>query len=241
MLLTVADASQLKLINKATTINDPDTLAVIYDNLGSEEILTPEGDRFTLASRYTKAEFTSIKSTVKETDFRAKTVVMAKSDGSGLITVETRYKIRIVTYDGSVFWYRVRETEKDTAIGETVTVDGKDVSLKAIFDGTASYDGIPAFSEKTNSVYTNFVVPSRQAYIGKITKSNPGNLIWFMIILMVVLVAMSTFRSPAVSAWLPVCTILSSATRAVAPPRSLASLLLPVPPSGSMQSTSPCI
>ena len=138
MLLTVADASQLKLINKATTINDPDTLAVIYDNLGSEEILTPEGDRFTLASRYTKAEFTSIKSTVKETDFRAKTVVMAKSDGSGLITVETRYKIRIVTYDGSVFWYRDRETEKDTAIGETVTVDGKDVSLKAIFDGTAS-------------------------------------------------------------------------------------------------------
>ena len=136
MLLTVADASQLKLINKATTINDPDTLAVIYDNLGSEEILTPEGDRFTLASRYTKAEFTSIKSTVKETDFRAKTVVMAKSDGSGLITVETRYKIRIVTYDGSVFWYRDRETEKDTAIGETVTVDGKDVSLKAIFDGT---------------------------------------------------------------------------------------------------------
>ena len=199
MLLTVADASQLKLINKATTINDPDTLAVIYDNLGSEEILTPEGDRFTLASRYTKAEFTSIKSTVKETDFRAKTVVMAKSDGSGLITVETRYKIRIVTYDGSVFWYRDRETEKDTAIGETVTVDGKDVSLKAIFDGTASYDGIPAFSEKTNSVYTNFVVPSRQSYIGKITKSNPGNLIWFMIILMVVLVAMSTFRSPAVA------------------------------------------
>ncbi|MBP5173514.1 MAG: MFS transporter [Clostridia bacterium] len=199
MLLTVADASQLKLINKATTINDSDTLAVIYDDLGTKEILTPEGDKFTLSGRYTREEFSSIKSTIKETAFRAKTVECVKSDGSGRMIIETRYKIRFVTYDGSSFWYRERETEKDIEIGETVTVDGKDVSLKALFDQTASYDGIPAFSEKTNSVYTNFVVPSRQAYIGEITKSNPGNLIWFMIILMVVLVAMSTFRSPAVA------------------------------------------
>ncbi|MCQ2427817.1 MAG: MFS transporter [Clostridia bacterium] len=198
MLLTVADATQLKKIESVTTIDDPTNLAVIYDSLASEKIVTPDGDRVSLGERYTKDEFSSIKSVIYESDIKAKKLVASKYDGTGLYTIESRYKIRIVTYDGEIFWIRDRETETDTRINETITVDGKDISLAAVFSGEKNA-AVPAFSEKTNSVYTNYVVPARQQYIGEITKANPSSLIWFMIILMVVLVSMSTFRSPAVA------------------------------------------
>ena len=47
--------------------------------------------------------------------------------------------------------------------------------------------------------YTNYVVPARQAYAAQQTKANPTPLIIFVVLLLVVLVAMSTFRSPAVA------------------------------------------
>ena len=47
--------------------------------------------------------------------------------------------------------------------------------------------------------YTNYVVPARQAYAAQQTKANPVPLIIFVVLLLVVLVAMSTFRSPAVA------------------------------------------
>lgn len=51
----------------------------------------------------------------------------------------------------------------------------------------------------TNPDYTNYVVPARQAYAAVRTKVNPAPLIWFIVLLFVVLVAMATFRSPAVA------------------------------------------
>lgn len=47
--------------------------------------------------------------------------------------------------------------------------------------------------------YTNYVVPARQAYAAQQTKANPTPLIILVVLLLVVLVAMSTFRSPAVA------------------------------------------
>ncbi len=47
--------------------------------------------------------------------------------------------------------------------------------------------------------YTNYVVPARQAYAWTVTVNNPGNLIFFMVLLLIVLVSMSVFRSPAVA------------------------------------------
>jgi MFS family permease len=49
------------------------------------------------------------------------------------------------------------------------------------------------------SPYTNYVVPARQAYASQMTAKNPTPLIIFVALLLVVLVAMSTFRSPAVA------------------------------------------
>ena len=51
----------------------------------------------------------------------------------------------------------------------------------------------------TNPEYTNFVVPARQAYAWDVTLKNPGTLVTFVLLLLIVLFAMGTFRSPAVA------------------------------------------
>ena len=51
----------------------------------------------------------------------------------------------------------------------------------------------------TNPDYTNYVAPARQAYAAARTAENSMPLILFILLLLVVLVAMATFRSPAVA------------------------------------------
>ncbi len=51
----------------------------------------------------------------------------------------------------------------------------------------------------TNSDYTNFVVPARQAYVADVTAQNPSTLIVFVVLLLFVLLSMAVFRSPAVA------------------------------------------
>ena len=51
----------------------------------------------------------------------------------------------------------------------------------------------------TNPDYTNFVAPARQNYARELTAANHTNLILFVALLLVVLLAMATFRSPAVA------------------------------------------
>ena len=51
----------------------------------------------------------------------------------------------------------------------------------------------------TNPDYTNYVAPARQAYAAQRTSENSMPLVLFIALLLVVLVAMATFRSPAVA------------------------------------------
>ena len=51
----------------------------------------------------------------------------------------------------------------------------------------------------TNPDYTNYVAPARQAYAAAQTKANTLPLILFVLLLLVVLLSMATFRSPAVA------------------------------------------
>ena len=53
--------------------------------------------------------------------------------------------------------------------------------------------------EVTNADYTNYVAPARQAYAAEKTAENSGPLWCFVLLLLVVLVSMATFRSPAVA------------------------------------------
>lgn len=50
-----------------------------------------------------------------------------------------------------------------------------------------------------NKAYNDIVVPARQAYAAKITAGDPSALIAFMGLLFLILLAMGTFRSPAVA------------------------------------------
>ncbi len=51
----------------------------------------------------------------------------------------------------------------------------------------------------TNEVYTNYVVPARQACAAEATAKDPVILVLFIALLLAVLIAMATFRSPAVA------------------------------------------
>ena len=54
-------------------------------------------------------------------------------------------------------------------------------------------------STDKNSDYTNYVAPARQAYAAQKTAESPMTLVFFVALLLLVLVAMATFRSPAVA------------------------------------------
>ena len=54
-------------------------------------------------------------------------------------------------------------------------------------------------TKEANPYYASYVTPVRQAYAAQVTAQNPGPLILFISILLVLLVAMATFRSPAVA------------------------------------------
>ena len=51
----------------------------------------------------------------------------------------------------------------------------------------------------TNPDYTNYVLPARQAYAHSVTQSHPGTLTLFVGLLLIILLSMATFRSPAVA------------------------------------------
>ena len=51
----------------------------------------------------------------------------------------------------------------------------------------------------TNSDYTSYVVPARQAYAWQMTAESPSTLIFFILLLLIVLVSMAIARSPAVA------------------------------------------
>ncbi len=95
----------------------------------------------------------------------------------------------------------------DTQADKTLmTPDGEefvlsDVFSKEEFTGITSQIADPENSAKkiTNPDYTNYVAPARQAYAAQATAENPTPLILFIVLLLVVLVAMATFRSPAVA------------------------------------------
>ena len=53
--------------------------------------------------------------------------------------------------------------------------------------------------DETKTPYTSYVVPARQAYAAQKTANNPTPLVLFICVLLVLLVAMGTFRSPAVA------------------------------------------
>lgn len=85
--------------------------------------------------------------------------------------------------------------------GELKTPDGNTFVLEDKFT-REEFVNIKMVDEdgKPTDDYTNYVVPARQSYIyNEITSKDPSGLIWFIAILFLLLLAMATFRTPAVS------------------------------------------
>ena len=77
--------------------------------------------------------------------------------------------------------------------GETVVI--QDMFTEDEFTAIGIRDGNGA----KNPDYTSYVVPARQAYAAGVTAANKTPLILFIAILLIVLLSMATFRSPAVA------------------------------------------
>lgn len=101
-------------------------------------------------------------------------------DPKALSTIYEKEKdAALQTPDGVSFVLSQQFTAAEfTEIRSQITVDGQTV---------------------TNPDFTNYVVPARQAYAWQITAENPATLIFFVGLLLILLVSMATFRSPAVA------------------------------------------
>lgn len=80
------------------------------------------------------------------------------------------------------------------------TPEGEEINLKEKYT-LENYCAIPMYNEEgdVTEEYTNYVVSARRAYAAKITESDPSALIFFVAMLLLALLSMSTFRSPAVA------------------------------------------
>ncbi len=88
---------------------------------------------------------------------------------------------------------------------ELMTPDGDHFVLSEVFTKeqfsqvTSQVTDAESGKLVTNPDYTNYVAPARQAYAAEMTRQSPTALIVFVALLLVVLVAMAIFRSPAVA------------------------------------------
>ena len=78
--------------------------------------------------------------------------------------------------------------------------DGNRINIQEMF----TRDEFTAISVRdengdTNSDYNNYVVPARQAYAARVTSENRGPLVFFIVVLILLLLSMAIFRSPAVA------------------------------------------
>ena len=80
------------------------------------------------------------------------------------------------------------------------TPEGEEFVLEEVFTKEEFTSIRLTLADKsTNPDYTNYVVPARQAYAAAVTANDPSMLILFIALLLVALVSMATFRSPAVA------------------------------------------
>lgn len=96
------------------------------------------------------------------------------------IVYDAEYDTKLQTPEGESFVLSDRFTKEEFIGIRVKTVDA---------------DGI----EQTDPNYTNYVAPARQVYAQHKTHENPLPLICFIALLLVLLFAMATFRSPAVA------------------------------------------
>ena len=98
----------------------------------------------------------------------------------------------------SVIYDKQAETTLQTPEGVEFVLKDK-FPNKEDFTSITSKIELPSGSSITNPDYTDYVAPARQACAADATAQQPATLITFIALLLAVLIAMATFRSPAVA------------------------------------------
>ena len=100
---------------------------------------------------------------------------------------------------------RIYDEQKDTLLQ---TPEGKNFRLSDLYTREefaqlttdSKITETNAFGREVEvNVYTRYVVPARQACAASVTAQNPGNVVLFLGILLLLLISMATFRTPAVA------------------------------------------
>ena len=223
--LAAVDYAQLdKNIRKVTEINTM-SLEEVYDTVGDQILETESGETYTLKEKYTKEQFLKIPAKVVETDKDGK--VKHYANGERIYLDSEEYLTYVVparqaanpkavqAYKevyahqgeaGSESWFarNILRGGRDpqTPDGESFKLSEKypeESRFLAEFAQINIEDEFGNIKFKTNPDYTDYVVPARQAYVWNITIANPLVLILFIAVLLVVLIGMAVFRSPAVA------------------------------------------
>ena len=122
------------------------------------------------------------------------TNISAVSEVDAVSSLEALYEYdygdtELKTTDGTI--YHVTDFDKEAFLSiRTDTewdLDGNDVTNNEAYTG-----------ERINP-YSEYVSPARQAYAWNTTLNNPNALLFFVGLLLIVLISMATFRSPAVA------------------------------------------
>jgi len=220
--LSFADMAQLKNIAEVKAIDDPAALSVIYNAEKDTELKTPDNESFKLSERFTEEEFRSIPSqlwldaeaelttstgkTVKFSEIKTKAEfaklpadILLPGDGGTIGEALREPKITEQWYQLVFSGGAVRAwTVQDNAPGAVYAMQDRFLAEGAESEANTILLHAPG-KAFVNPHYTDYVVPARQAYAWSVTRSHPTTLIVFMALLLVVLVAMSIFRSPAVA------------------------------------------
>ena len=213
--LSFVDNAQLKNISEVSKLDDPAALQTIYETQGEEVLMTPEGENFMLTQKFTKEYFVTIKSELDVLDV-SDPVAILKKVGFDAGAVDKTTFLLSDQYSSDAFINILRQVKKqeDADLLKCIydlklpvhVIEGKGyileegLSQETIDQVRTAVSGKAEFIKKvTNPEYTNYVSPARQAYAADQTKANPAPLWWFVGLLLVVLVAMSVFRSPAVA------------------------------------------
>lgn len=223
--LAAVDYMQIdRNIKNVTEINTM-SLEEVYDTIGDTKLVTADGEMYTLKDRYTKDEFAKIPAKIVETDAEGR--VKHYENGERIYLDNEEYQTyvvpaRLAANPKAAEAYREiyahqGEGKSENWFVKNVLKGGRDpqtpdgVSFKlaekypteeaflAEFAQVNVQDEFGAVKFKTNPDYIDYVVPARQAYVWNITIANPGVLIAFIAVLLVVLIGMSVFRSPAVA------------------------------------------
>ena len=215
--LSFVDHAQLKNISDVSKLDDPAALEVIYDTQGDDVLMTPEGENFVLSQKFTKEYFVNIKSELEVLDVNDPIAVLKKAVGFDASEVDkTTFLLgeQYTSFDAITNVLQKVKKEQDADLLKCIydlqlpihVIEGKGYILaeglpqETVDQVKAAVSGSDDFIKRvTNPEYTNYVSPARQAYAADRTEANPAPLWWFVALLLVVLVAMSIFRSPAVA------------------------------------------